>query len=232
MAAKNPLLLMIEDDRVTRRLLAETLAQHAYEVVEAGAGKIGLAQASTHQPDLILLDLGLPDMDGIEVARALREWYQKPIIILTIEGQEERKVEALDAGADDYVTKPFSVPELLARIRAALRTAARLSDEQTVPVHVVGEVQVDVARHRVLVRNEELHLTPTEYKMLVCLIKHAGQVVTHRQLLKEVWGPEYKTETNYLRVYMKQLRQKLEQDPANPRYLLSEQGVGYRFAEE
>lgn len=224
-----PLILVIEDEQPIRRFLRTTLTGHGYRFVEAATAKDGLAQAATRQPDLIILDLGLPDLDGQEVLRQLREWTSLPIIILSVRGQENDKVRALDAGADDYLTKPFGVGELLARIRVLLRHAAQAGGELDEPVFATGELKVDLAKRQVFRREAEVHLTPMEYKLLTTLIRYAGKVVTHRQLLKEVWGPAYATETQYLRVYMVQLRHKLETDPARPRYLVTELGVGYRL---
>ncbi|MGH2541782.1 MAG: response regulator [Ardenticatenaceae bacterium] len=227
-----PLILLIEDEPQIRRFLRATLAAHGYRLSEAGTGKGGLDQAALQQPSLLILDLGLPDMDGLEVTRQLREWSEIPIIILSARGQERDKVAALDLGADDYLTKPFGVGELLARIRVALRHAERASSEPTPPVFITGALRVDLGHRQVFVRDEEVHLTPIEYKLLAMLVQHAGKVLTHRQLLREVWGPAYTTETHYLRVYMGQLRHKLEADPARPHYLRTEPGVGYRLVEE
>lgn len=221
--------LLIEDEPEIRRFLRAMLPPQGYRLHEATTGQDGLAQAAARNPDLILLDLGLPDMDGLEVARRLREWARTPIIVLTARGQEQQKIEALDAGADDYVTKPFGVGELMARIRVALRHAARPPDEGGEEVFANGALRVDLARRRVLVSDREVHLTPIEYKLLTTLIRYAGKVVTHRQLLKEVWGPLHVEEAHYIRVYMRQLRNKLEENPARPRYLLTELGVGYRL---
>jgi two-component system KDP operon response regulator KdpE len=185
-------------------------------------------EASTRAPDLILLDLGLPDVDGVEVTRRLRQWSATPIIVLSARGQENDKIDALDAGADDYLTKPFGTGELLARMRVALRNAARTSRDGD-PVFTVDELRVDLGARRVFVGEAEVHLTRTEYNLLATLVKHAGRVLTHRQLLKEVWGPGAVGESHYVRVYMGQLRHKLERDPARPRYLLTETGVGYRL---
>ncbi len=223
--------LLIEDESPIRRFLRTTLSSHGYKLIEASTGGDGLKLASEHRPEVIILDLGLPDMDGIEVAQQIREWSSVPIIVLSARGQEQDKITALDAGADDYLTKPFGTGELLARIRAAQRRA-KASDETEEPEFSVGELRVDRARRRVFVRNSEVHLTPNEYKLLSMLIKHAGKVVTHKQLLKEVWGQHYGTENHYVRVYMGQLRLKLEQDPARPEYLLTEPGVGYRLRAE
>ncbi len=205
---------------------------HGYRVIEAITGTEGLAHAAAHQPALILLDLGLPDIDGLEVTQRVREWSELPIIVLSARGQENDKIAALDAGADDYLTKPVGVGELLARMRVALRHAERTVQGQSDPVFAVGDLRVDLARRQVVVGGTEVHLTPIEYKMLATLIQHAGKVVTHNQLLNAVWGAAYATETPYLRVYMGQLRHKLEADPARPRYLITEPGVGYRLRAE
>jgi two-component system KDP operon response regulator KdpE len=189
-----------------------------------------LRLARQQPPDLVILDLGLPDIDGQEVLRSLREWLAAPIVVLSARGQESQKVKALDHGADDYVTKPFGVAELLARLRTALRHAAGGTD--AVPVFTVGELQVDLAARQVVVAGEQVHLTPLEYKLLATLIKHAGKVLTHRYLLQEVWGPGHAEEIHYLRVFMASLRRKIEADPARPRYLLTEPAVGYRLAGE
>jgi two-component system KDP operon response regulator KdpE len=197
-------------------------------VALAATGREALAEATMRSPDLILLDLGLPDMDGVEIARRIREWSQTPIIVVSARGKEAQKVEVLDAGADDYLTKPFGVGELLARVRVALRHSARV--EQTgEAVFETGELRIDLSARRVTVRGGEIHLTRTEYKLLTALAKHAGKVLTHRQLLLEVWGPESTEQSQYLRVYMGQLRHKIEKDPARPRYILTEVGVGYRL---
>jgi two-component system KDP operon response regulator KdpE len=229
MSNPEPLILVIEDDPAIRRFLRTALVNRGYRFVEATTAKDGLTQAATRQPDLVILDLGLPDLDGLEVIRQLREWTSLPIIILSVRGQESDKVAALDAGADDYLSKPFGVAELLARIRVILRHSAQAGQELDEPVFVAGDLKVDLARRQVFRGETEVHLTPMEYKLLTMLIRYAGKVVTHRQLLKEVWGPAYSGETQYLRVYMGQLRHKLEADPARPRYLETELGVGYRF---
>jgi len=225
----SPQLLVIEDDSQMRKFLRASLASQGYRVVEALNGSEGLAHAATYNPELILLDLGLPDIDGLEVTKRLREWATAPIIVISARGQEDDKINALDAGADDYLTKPFGTGELLARIRVALRHAARSGAERNAPTITVGELSVDLDKRIVHVAGKEVHLTPTEYKLLALLLKHAGKVLTHRQLLKEVWGPGYANNTQYLRVYMVQLRHKLEVDAARPRYLLTEPGVGYRL---
>ena len=201
-------------------------------MLEAGTGRDGLAQAAAARPDLIILDLGLPDIDGLEITRSLREWSEVPIIVLSARGQERDKVAALEAGADDYLTKPFGVGELMARMRVAMRHAARAAEQGAEVVFQTGRLRVDMTRRQVFVDDAEVHLSPIEYKLLTSLAEHAGKVVTQRQLLRMVWGPNYASETHYLRVYMGQLRHKLEADPARPRYLLTEPGVGYRLAAE
>lgn len=230
MAVEGPKILVIEDEQEIRRFLRVSLVNHGYRLIEADTGQGGVLQAASQQPDLILLDLGLPDVDGMEVIRQVREWSQVPILILSARGQEHEKVNALDAGADDYLTKPFSVSELLARLRVALRHAAHSKGEPGEPVFVLDSLRVDLAARQVTVEETEVHLTPIEYRLLATLVKYAGKVVTHRQLLKEVWGPDSVYETQYLRVYMGQLRRKVEHDPARPRFLLTEPGIGYRLA--
>jgi len=232
MAEPLPVVLVIEDEPQMRRFLRAALESHGYRPVEAGTAREGIAQASGRTPDVILLDLGLPDGDGIDVARRIREWSATPIIVISARGQEQDKIAALDAGADDYLTKPFGVGELLARLRVALRHAARPEDGKPEPVFTVGELRVDLEHRQVLVADQEVHLTPTEYKLLAALVRHAGRVRTHRQLLKDVWGPNAVEQTPYLRVYMTQLRHKLEKDAARPRYLTTETGVGYRLQAE
>jgi two-component system, OmpR family, KDP operon response regulator KdpE len=224
-----PLVLLIEDEPQMRRFLRTALESNDYRLVEAGTAKEGLAHAASRNPDVILLDLGLPDRDGLEVARELREWSGTPIIVISARGQEEDKVKALDLGADDYLTKPFGVEELLARIRVALRHAATPAGAVPEPIFESGELRVDLPNRRVWRAGEEVHLTPTEYKLLVTMVRHAGKVLTHRMLLKEVWGPNYVNQAHYVRVYLAQLRQKIEADPARPRLLLTEPGVGYRL---
>lgn len=224
-----PLVLLIEDEPQMRRFLRTALGANDYRLVEATTAKEGLAQAAARNPDVILLDLGLPDRDGLEVARELRGWSGTPIIVLSARGREEDKVKALDLGADDYLTKPFGVEELLARIRVALRHAATPAGATPEPVFQSGDLKVDLPSRRVWRAGEEIHLTPTEYKLLVTLVRHSGKVLTHRQLLKEVWGANYVNQAHYVRVYLAQLRQKIEADPARPRLLLTEPGVGYRL---
>jgi two-component system, OmpR family, KDP operon response regulator KdpE len=225
--------LVIEDDAQIRRFLRASLASQGYRLLEAVTGEEGIRLAASHRPDLIILDLGLPDMDGLRVARGIRKIATTPIVVLSARGQERDKIDALDAGADDYVTKPFGVGELLARMRVALRHAAREGmDPQDEPVFEVADLHVDLVRRNVRLRGEEVHLTPIEYKILAALVRHAGRVLTHRQLLQEVWGPSFGDQTHYLRVYMQQLRKKLEETPAHPHYLRTEPGVGYRLVDE
>jgi two-component system KDP operon response regulator KdpE len=229
MSALGDLVLVIEDEPQIRRFLRATLVSHGYRFAEATTAQIGLAQAATYNPQVIILDLGLPDFDGLEVTRRLREWTNVPIIVLSARGQEQDKIAALDAGADDYLTKPFGVGELVARIRVALRHAARVAEAAHQTCFTAGNIQVDLDQRRVFVDAAEVHLTPIEYSLLTTLIRYAGKVVTHHQLLKEVWGEAYADESHYLRVYMGHLRRKLEADPARPQHLLTEPGVGYRF---
>jgi two-component system KDP operon response regulator KdpE len=229
MTSKSAVVLVVEDEPQMLRFLRASLETHGYRWIEATTAEQGLAEAQTRNPDVILLDLGLPDLDGLEVTRRLRAWTTTPIIVISARGQEEDKIKALDEGADDYLTKPFSVGELLARIRVALRhVATAVSGRQELDFEI-GELRVDLARREVFLDDAEVHLTPTEYRLLTTLIKYAGRVVTHRQLLKEVWGPSYVEHTQYLRVFMGQLRQKLEPEPAKPRFLINEPGVGYRL---
>jgi len=229
MPAQEPTVLVIEDEAPIRHFLRTTLSGQGFQVTEASTGEEGLAQAAARTPDIIVLDLGLPDLDGLEVTRRLREWTAIPIIVLSARNQEQDKVAALDLGADDYLTKPFGVKELMARMRTALRHAARSDAASGDAVFTVGDLRVDLARRRVFVGDKEAHLTATEYKLLAVLVRHAGKVLTHRQLLKDVWGPLHVDEAHYVRVYMRQLRAKLEDNPAHPRYLITEIGVGYRL---
>ena len=221
--------LVIEDETQMRRFLGTALKAHGYRVTEAATAREGLAQAAGRNPELILLDLGLPDGDGIEVARRLRTSTAAPIIVISARGREVDKVAALDLGADDYLTKPFGVDELLARMRVALRHARRGAGAEPEPVFVAGDLEVDLARRRVLREGREVHLTPTEFRLLSALARQPDRVLTHRQLLEEVWGANYVDQTHYLRVYMAQLRHKLEPDPTRPRTLTTEAGVGYRL---
>jgi two-component system KDP operon response regulator KdpE len=223
------LILLIEDEPQMRRFLRITLQSQGYRLVESETGKDGLLQAASRNPDVVLLDLGLPDIDGLEVTERLREWTATPIVVISAREQEQDKVRALDAGADDYLTKPFSAGELLARIRVALRHAARQRAGRQEPVFTLHNLRVDLEQRRVFVSEKEVHLTPLEYKLLLVLIRNAGKVITHSQILKEVWGPAHANEVQYLRVYMTQLRHKLETDPARPKIFLNEPGVGYRL---
>jgi two-component system KDP operon response regulator KdpE len=218
--------LVIDDEAPILRALKINLTARKYDVSTAADGASGLAAMARERPDVLILDLGLPDMDGTEVIRGVRGWTSTPIIVLSAWGQESQKVAALDAGADDYVTKPFGMDELLARLRAAVRRASPAPDE---PVVTTAEFTVDLARKRVTRGGADVRLTPTEWQLLEVLVRNADRLVTHRQLLSEVWGPGYQTEANYLRVYMANLRRKLEPDPSAPRYLLTEPGMGYRF---
>jgi two-component system KDP operon response regulator KdpE len=227
-----PLILLIEDEPQMRRFLRAALGSQDYRLVEAATAKEGLAHAAGRNPDVILLDLGLPDTDGLEVTRQLREWSSTPIIVLSARGREQDKVGALDLGADDYLTKPFGVEELLARIRVALRHASLPPGASPDPVFEAGDLKMDLARRQVFRAGQEVHLTPTEYKLLATLVRHAGKLLTHRQLLHDVWGSNFITQTHYLRIYVMQLRQKIEHDPTRPRLLLTEPGVGYRFRAE
>ncbi len=226
MENKSARIMIIDDEPQMRRLLQVALTAHGYEIREAETGREGIDQTAVFHPDLIVLDLSLPDLDGIEVIKKLREWTQTPVIILSVREQEGDKIAALDAGADDYVTKPFSMGELLARIRTALRHAAGTGDE---PVLTFGGLVIDLTRRYVAMDGREVKLTPTEYELLRVLTVNAGKVLTHRQLMRMVWGPSYEQETNYLRVYIRQLRQKIEPDPARPRNIITESGVGYRL---
>ena len=222
--------LVIEDEPEIRRFLRSVLGAEGYRVVEADSGARGVAEAGAHKPDLAIVDLGLPDLDGIEVIRRIRAWSPMPIVVLSARAREQAKVEALDAGADDYVTKPFGVGELLARLRVALRHAARRGSG-TANLRL-GDAEIDFERRRVTRAGHEVRLTQLEFRLLACLAQHLGLVVTHRQLLREVWGPSHVEHTHYLRIYMKQLRDKLEADPVQPKYLLTDTGVGYRLVSD
>jgi len=222
-------ILLIEDERQMRRFLRVTLQSEKYGVLEAETANDGLSQAATRNPDIVLLDLGLPDMDGLEVIEKLREWSAVPVIVISAREQEGDKIKALDRGADDYLTKPFGAGELLARIRVALRHAAPQSQDQGEAIFVAEELRIDFLKRQVYCGTREVHLTPIEYRLLTVLVRNAGRVMTHRQILKEVWGPPYIEQTHYLRVFMNQLRKKIEADSARPRFLLNEPGIGYRF---
>ncbi len=223
-----PLILLVEDDVQIRRFVSTTLESQGFEVREAVTGALGLSLAAEIKPNMVILDLGLPDMDGVEVARHLRDTSDVPILVLSARSLESAKVAALDAGADDYLTKPFGVDELMARIRAALRRAeaGRVHGEV-----VLGDIRVDLVKRQVTRTGKDVHLTPIEYRLLAVLIRNRGRVMTYRQLLKDVWGGAHGDDHHYVRIYMAQLRHKLEQDPAQPRHLLTETGIGYRLAE-
>jgi two-component system KDP operon response regulator KdpE len=225
-APEKPLVLVIDDEPQIRRLLTLTLEANAYRVIVAGAGQEGLVLIAQHRPAIVILDLGLPDLTGQEVLRRIREWSNVPVVILSVQEDEAGKVAALDAGADDYVTKPFNTSELLARIRVALRHATK-HDEPAV-FHSGGLV-VDLPARRVTVNGREIKLTATEYNLLRFLVRHAGKVLTHRQILREVWGPGHDDHTHYLRVYIAHLRDKIEADPARPKAIITEPGIGYRL---
>jgi len=231
-APARPVVLLIEDEPQIRRFLRAALGTQGFRLIEAATGEEGLAAAATRQPEIIILDLGLPDMDGLDIIGRVREWSTIPIIILSARGQERDKITALDAGADDYVAKPFGVGELLARMRVAVRHAARGAGDPGESKFSVGDLQVDLAQRQVTLAGQPVHLTPIEYRLLATLVRHAGKLLTHHQLLNEVWGPSHTEQAHYLRVYTGQLRRKLEADPARPRYVLTEPGVGYRLAAE
>jgi len=218
--------LVVDDEAAIRRYLRASLAAHGYVVFEADTGEAALSSVTAVRPDLVILDLGLPDLDGVEVTRLLRQWTPIPIVILSVRGQEADKIAALDAGADDYLTKPFGTGELLARMRVALR---RSSQSKLEPVVCAGDLSVDLGHRVVTVAEGEVQLTPTEYDLLRVLVTHAGKVLTHRQLLREVWGVGYEQETHMLRVNISNLRRKIEPEPTRPRYILTEPGVGYRL---
>jgi two-component system KDP operon response regulator KdpE len=232
MADLKPIILVIEDEPPLRKFLRVTLDAQGYDVIETATGEAGVRHAAYDRPDLVILDLGLPDIDGIEVTRRIRAWSSIPIIVVSARGKEQDKVVALDAGADDYLTKPFGARELAARVRVALRHVAAVKGETGDARFEHRGLRVDLARREVGVNGVAVHLTPNEFRLLAVLVRHAGMVMTHRQLLQEVWGPGSGQETHYLRVYMNQLRQKIEADPARPQHLLTETGVGYRLASE
>ena len=223
-----PVVLVVAAELPMRRFLRASLESQDFQVVEADSAREAIAAATSYNPEVVLLDLGLPDLDGLELTRQLREWSKAPIIVISARGREADKVEALDAGADDYLTKPFGVGELLARIRVALRHAREAGGADE-PVLEFGPLRIDLARRIVTVDGAEVHLTPIEYRLLALLARNAGKVLTHRQILKEVWGPGHAQESHYIRVYMAQLRRKIEAEPARPRLLLTEPGVGYRL---
>jgi len=225
----SPVVLVIEDEQPMRRFLRSALSSHGYRPIEAPSGEDGLREAATRAPDIVLLDLGLPDLDGIAITRRLREWSSVPIIVLSARGLESDKIAALDAGADDYVTKPFAMGELLARIRVALRHDARTARGTEPSTLELGDVRIDLLQRRVLRADQDVKLTPIEFRLLTTLAQFPGRVLTHEQLLRKVWGPGYTNQRHYLRVYMAQLRHKLEADPTRPQLLITEPGVGYRL---
>jgi len=230
--SENDVVLMIEDELAIRRFLKPSLESHKFKVIEAVTGEEGLALAASHKPDVVLLDLGLPDMDGLEVIRRLREWSEVQIIVLTARGKEKDKVAGLEAGADDYLTKPFDMGELIARVKVALRHAQRLKQGTEESLFETPDFTVDLSARIVKVKGKEVHLTPNEYDLLVLLIRYAGKVVTQKHILKERWGPYSDDQTQYLRLYIHQLRQKLETNPNRPKYIVTEPGVGYRLKYE
>ena len=219
-------ILIVDDETQIRRLLKITLSASGYKTIEASTGKEGLLMVASHQPSLIILDLGLPDIDGIDVLKNLREWFHKPIIILSVRNSEEDIVHALDKVANDYLTKPFRTGELLARIRASLRQGQTANDT---PIFQIGDLSVDVANHTAKKKDELLDLTPTEFSLLSLFVKNQGCVLTHQYILKEVWGYGYVEQTQYLRVFVAQLRKKIEDNPTKPTLLVTESGIGYRF---
>lgn len=221
--------LIVDDEMAIRRFLRTVLEAHDYQVFEAASGDAGLVAVAQQRPDIVILDLGLPDIDGVEVTRRLREWSEIPIVVLSVREQESDKIAALDAGADDYLTKPFSAGELMARLRAAMRRAVTTESS---PVFNLEGLTVDLNRRLVLINGEEVQLTPTEYDLLRVLVTHAGKVVTHQQLLRRVWGEAYEGEFHLLRVNVSNLRHKLEPEPARPQYIITEPGVGYRLRDE
>lgn len=221
--------LVIEDEVPIRRFLKAALEGQGFKLLEAATGTQGLALAASHNPDIVLLDLGLPDIDGLEVIKRLREWAGTPIMVISARGRDADKVEGLDAGADDYLTKPFSVEELTARMRVAIRHLTQSRTGKAEPIFQTGELRVDLARRIVWVAGKEIHLTPIEFKLLAVLVRHSGKVITQKQLLKEVWGHRSDEQAHYLRNYIHHLRHKLEADPARPVYLRTEPGVGYRL---
>lgn len=232
MSTESELILVIEDDPPIRKYLRSSLSGEGYRVAVAETGEQALRQATQQPPDLVILDLGLPDLDGQEVLKRLREWFAGPILVLSARDQEQQKIKALDNGADDYLSKPFGSGELLARIRAALRRSTKAMTDSEATSFTTGDLRVDLAARKVTSRGADVHLTPTEYKLLTTLIRHAGKVLTHRFLLKEVWGPGNADETHLLRVHMAALRRKIEIDSSNPRLLLTEQGIGYRMSSD
>lgn len=227
-ASQSHTVLVVDDEVQIRRLLRLTLEANGYKVLEAANGRDGLVEAATRHPDIVILDLGLPDMEGVAVLKRLREWSRVPVIVLSVRDRDDDKTAALDDGADDYLTKPFSTPELLARLRVALRHAQPAEEEV---VFRAGDLVVDLAERRVSVKGHDVRLTATEYSLLRLLVRHAGRVLTHRQILREVWGHTAVDQTHYLRVYVARLREKIEADPSRPVLLINEPGIGYRLQE-
>lgn len=219
--------LVVEDEPDIRGILRTLLRTAGYRVIEADTAARAIIEARSHKPDLLLVDLGLPDADGLKIVRAIREWSPMPVVVLSARTMEEQKIQALDAGADDYVTKPFSAPELLARVRAALRRNVRNAEQ--LPILQIGPIAIELSRRTAIAADNELHFTPLEYRVLECLARQSGMIVTQRQLISEAWGPDKLGDTRSLRVCIKNLRQKIEPDPSRPRYLLTEAGVGYRL---
>jgi len=231
MSEADPVVLVVEDEKAIRRFVRQAFEREGYRVYEAETVERGLIEAGTRKPDLLLVDLALPDGDGVDLIRSLRGFSGAPVIVLSARTMEDDKVEALDAGADDYLAKPFGVAELLARARAALRRRAIPAGTES-PTILFGDVQVDLAARRVLRADMQVHLTPVEFKLLAALLRYPDKVLTHRHLLREVWGPSHTEDTHYLRIYMANLRRKLEEDPARPRHLITETAIGYRFVPE
>jgi two-component system KDP operon response regulator KdpE len=232
MAYIYPTILIIEDEEPIRRFIRHSLESLSFRLIESSTGMEALALATSHNPDVILLDLGLPDMDGLDVIQRCRIWTNTPIIILSARGKDQDKIQALESGADDYLTKPFSMEELTARIKVALRHSNRANTPTPEPVFKSGSLMVDLEKHQVFIGEKEVHLTRTEYKLLAILVNKAGRMVTWKELLGEIWGPAGGNSSHYLRIYISQLRHKLEENPARPRYLITEAGVGYRLKVE
>ena len=229
MAKTDPVIIVIEDDPSIRRFLHTSLSTHNFKVFEVDTGKKGIVEVGVRKPDVLILDLGLPDMDGVDIIKSIRSWSTVPIIILSARSDEQQKIQAFEAGADDYLTKPFGFGELLARIRVALRHSMRPYEQSQNDIFITGNLKFDAVNRVVCIDDQEVHLTPIQYRLLMVLVKNAGKVLTQQQILKEVWGPSYKENAHYLRIYMSQLRQKLEADPAQPKLLLTESGIGYRL---
>lgn len=232
MTDTGPLVLVVEDEPQMRKFIRASLISHEYRILEAERASVAMMLITSQPPDMVLLDLGLPDGDGIDLTRKIREWSRVPIIVLSARGREDDKVAALDAGADDYLTKPFGVNELLARMRVAQRHAQAVSGPAAAQVVELGDLKIDLAKRQVTRAGEEVRLTPIEYKLLTLFVQHAGKVLTHRQILKEVWGPASMSQTHYVRVHLAELRKKVEADPSRPKLLVTEPGVGYRLRDQ